>query len=100
MKLALLWLVQIACTVNGFSGVCQGPVGADSKTKKRQRETDRSKAAAPAPVPSTSTASTIPIVDFLLERKDWPSQVFKKNNPITYKINNFIGLFHAVDPQL
>lgn len=32
---------RVACTVNGFSGVCQGPVGADWKTKRdKERLTD------------------------------------------------------------
>ena len=34
----------IACTVNGLSGVCQGPPGPIQR-QERQRQTDRSKAA-------------------------------------------------------
>lgn len=32
---------EFACPVNGFSGVCQGPVGADSRTKRdKERRAD------------------------------------------------------------
>lgn len=50
MKLARLWLVQIACTVNGFSGVCQGADGGRFKDRKDTKGDWQIQRCRPAPV--------------------------------------------------
>lgn len=80
---------KIACTLNGFSGACQGPVGANSKTKRDWQ------------IQSRRTAPAAPL-NYITNSLEFCSKesliitIIKKKKP--YKIKNW--LLHALNLQI